>query len=86
MVYRIEPINQYLWGWMGYFGISKLYGPIPELDGWLRRRTRIMIRSTVAQTKDAHQQPAQPGNAEATCLFDWLKQPAFSTGLSRKGD
>jgi RNA-directed DNA polymerase len=41
MEYRIERINLYLRGWMGYFGISKLYGPIPELDSWLRRRIRM---------------------------------------------
>ena len=34
MEYRIERLNQYLRGWMGYFGLSRLYGPIPELDGW----------------------------------------------------
>jgi RNA-directed DNA polymerase len=33
MEYRIERLNQYLRGWMGYFGLSQLYGPIPELDG-----------------------------------------------------
>jgi RNA-directed DNA polymerase len=32
---------QYLRGWMGYFGISQYYHPIPELDGWLRRRIRM---------------------------------------------
>nr|WP_084813716.1 group II intron maturase-specific domain-containing protein [Desulfogranum japonicum] len=28
-------------GWMGYFGISELYRPIPELNRWLRRRVRM---------------------------------------------
>ena len=27
--------------WMGYFGISEYYRPIPELDHWLRRRIRM---------------------------------------------
>ena len=28
-------------GWLGYFGISEYYRPIPELDEWLRRRIRM---------------------------------------------
>lgn len=31
----------YLRGWLGYFGISQYYRPIPELDEWLRRRVRM---------------------------------------------
>lgn len=38
---RIKELNQYLRGWMNYFGISEYYGPIPELDGWIRRRLRM---------------------------------------------
>jgi RNA-directed DNA polymerase len=41
MAYRLERLNQYLRGWMGYFCISQYYHPIPELDGWLRRRIRM---------------------------------------------
>jgi len=28
-------------GWMGYFGISQYYRPVPELDDWIRRRIRM---------------------------------------------
>jgi RNA-directed DNA polymerase len=41
MEHRLMRLNQYLRGWMGYFGISQYYHPIPELDGWLRRRLRM---------------------------------------------
>jgi len=41
MAYRFEKLGQYLRGWMGYFGISEYYRPIPELDEWLRRRVRM---------------------------------------------
>jgi RNA-directed DNA polymerase len=64
MEYRIERLNQYLRGWMNYFGISKLYGPIPELDSWLRRRIRMCywkqwlepegILAVVTDVGDAH--------------------------------
>jgi RNA-directed DNA polymerase len=41
MAHRLTRLNQYLRGWMGYFGISQYYHPIPELDGWLRRGLRM---------------------------------------------
>lgn len=41
MDYRFDKLGQYLRGWMGYFGISEYYRPIPELDEWLRRRVRM---------------------------------------------
>ena len=41
MHYRLGKLCQYLRGWMGYFGISDYYRPIPELDHWLRRRVRM---------------------------------------------
>jgi RNA-directed DNA polymerase len=41
MSYRFKQLGQYVRGWMGYFGISQYYRPIPELDEWLRRRIRM---------------------------------------------
>ena len=41
MAYRLHQLAQYVRGWMGYFGISQYYRPIPELDEWLRRRCRM---------------------------------------------
>jgi len=41
MDYRFHKLAQYVRGWMGYFGISDYYRPIPELDQWLRRRVRM---------------------------------------------
>ena len=41
MGYRMMKIAQYLRGWMGYYGISEHYRPIPEIDSWLRRRVRM---------------------------------------------
>ena len=41
MKYRLKKLAQYLRGWMGYFGISEEYRPIPEIDGWIRRRVRL---------------------------------------------
>jgi RNA-directed DNA polymerase len=41
MAYRLGKLAQYVRGWMGYFGISQYYRPVPELDEWLRRRVRM---------------------------------------------
>ena len=41
MEHRYRKLAQYLRGWMGYFGISEYYRPIPEIDGWIRRRLRM---------------------------------------------
>lgn len=41
MALRMKKLGQYLRGWMGYFGISQYYRPIPEIDEWLRRRIRM---------------------------------------------
>ena len=41
MEFRLYKLGQYVRGWMGYFGISEYYTPIPELDEWIRRRIRM---------------------------------------------
>jgi RNA-directed DNA polymerase len=41
MSYRYKKLAEFLRGWMGYFGISEYYRPIPIIDHWLRRRMRM---------------------------------------------
>ena len=41
MDYRLQQLGRYVRGWMGYFGISQYYRPVPELDEWIRRRMRM---------------------------------------------
>lgn len=41
MASRRHKLAQYVPGWMGYFGISHAYRPIPALDPWRRRRVRL---------------------------------------------
>jgi RNA-directed DNA polymerase len=76
MAYRLERINQYLRGWMGYFGISQLYGPIPELDGWLRRRIRMCYWKQWRRPRTRIQHLLALGTD---------KRQAILTGISRKG-
>ena len=76
MGYRLKRISLYLRGWIGYFGISQLYGPIPELDGWLRRRIRMCY------WKQWRRPRTRIGNL---LKLGTPRRHAFSTGLSRKG-
>ena len=35
MVYRIRKLNEYIRGWMQYFGLSQYYRPLHDLEGYL---------------------------------------------------
>ncbi|MCG2750295.1 MAG: group II intron reverse transcriptase/maturase [Desulfobacteraceae bacterium] len=76
MGYRLAKLTEYLRGWMGYFGISEYYTPIPEIDHWLRRRIRMCYwkRWRYCRTKVR----------ELTKLGTHLRT-AISVGMSRKG-
>ena len=76
MEYRLFKLAEYLRGWMGYFGKSELYRPIPEIDHWLRRRVRMCYwkQWRYCRTKVR----------ELTKLGTFLRT-AISVGLSRKG-
>ena len=76
MKYRYTKLAEYLRGWMGYFGISEYYRPIPEIDHWLRRRMRMcyLKRWRWCRTKVR----------ELVKLGTNLRV-AISLGLSRKG-
>jgi RNA-directed DNA polymerase len=41
MEHRLQKLGQYVRGWVGYFGISQYYRPVPLLDDWIRRRVRM---------------------------------------------
>jgi len=41
MADRIEALNQYLGGWIGYFALAETPSAFQELDEWLRRRLRM---------------------------------------------
>jgi RNA-directed DNA polymerase len=41
--YRIHKLNEYIRGWMNYFGIANVYNQCVGLDHWLRRRIRMCI-------------------------------------------
>ena len=75
MQHRLQKLGQYLRGWLGYFGISEYYRPIPELDEWLRRRVRMCYwkQWRLTRTKVGHLLALGVG-----------KRMAILTGISSK--
>lgn len=43
MEYRIQQLNRYVRGWMGYFRLSETPGKFASLDEWFRRRMRQVL-------------------------------------------
>ena len=76
MEYRFARLAEYLRGWMGYFGISEYYRPLPEIDHWLRRRVRMCYLKQWRRCRTKVR--------ELTRLGVNLRL-AISIGLSRKG-
>lgn len=76
MGYRFGRLAEYLRGWMGYFGISEYYRPIPEIDHWLRRRVRMCFIKQWRWCRTKVRELVKLG----TNL-----RLAISIGLSRKG-
>lgn len=76
MEYRLEKLDQYIRGWMNYFGISEYYRPLPEIDQWLRRRVRMCYwkQWRYARTKVQH-----------LLKLGTSKKTAILTAISRKG-
>ncbi len=80
MQHRFDKLGQYLRGWLGYFGISEYYRPIPELDEWLRRRVRMCYwkqwRHT--RTKIGHLLALGVGKRTAILTGSFAARPAPS--------
>jgi RNA-directed DNA polymerase len=76
MPYRIHKLNEYIRGWMQYFGPSQYYRPLPELDAWLRRRLRMGFWKQWRYVRTKVRELLKLGTA---------KQTAVLTALSRKG-
>ncbi|MGI9862771.1 group II intron reverse transcriptase/maturase [Moorella naiadis] len=43
MAERIERINAYLGGWVGYFALAETPSTFQKIEGWLRRRLRMCL-------------------------------------------
>jgi RNA-directed DNA polymerase len=76
LAYRISKLNEYLRGWIHYFGLSQYYRPLPELDAWLRRRLRMCLWKQWRSVKTKVRELLKLGTPRKTAIL---------TALSRKG-
>jgi RNA-directed DNA polymerase len=76
MAHRISKLNEYIRGWLHYFGLSQYYRPLPELDAWLRRRLRMCFWKQWRYVRTKIRELLKLGTAKKTAIL---------TALSRKG-
>ena len=76
MGYRLKKLNEFLRGWMNYYGLSEYYRPIPGIDQWIRRRLRMCFWKQWRKPRTRIQNLLKLGAS---------KLHAIKTGLSSKG-
>ncbi|WP_080874617.1 group II intron reverse transcriptase/maturase [Oceanobacillus timonensis] len=58
---RIEKLNQYLAGWLGYYQLAETPTIFKELDGWIRRRLRMIRWKEWKKVKTKHKNLVKQG-------------------------
>jgi RNA-directed DNA polymerase len=76
MAYRIRNLNEYLQGWLQYFGLSQYSRPLLDLEAWLRRRLPMGFWKQGRYVRTKVRELLKRGTAKKTALL---------TALSRKG-
>ncbi|ECL8448492.1 group II intron reverse transcriptase/maturase, partial [Salmonella enterica] len=51
---RIEKLNRYLVGWLGYYQLADTPSVLAKLDGWIRRRLRMIRWKEWKKVKTKH--------------------------------
>jgi len=74
---RITQLNQYLRGWLNYFGISQYYRPIHDLDGWLRRRIRMCLWKQWRYTRTKVKNLLRLGLSESMAVKAGISSKSF---------
>ncbi|SCZ63783.1 group II intron maturase-specific domain-containing protein, partial [Thiohalomonas denitrificans] len=77
MAYRLYKLVQYVRGWMGYFGISEYYRPIPGLDQWLRRRIRMCYWKRWRKTRTKVRNLLSLGTSKRHAIFTALSSKSY---------
>jgi len=76
MAKRLEELQTYMRGWMGYFRISEYYRPLPDMDSWIRRRIRQCYWKQWHKARKRVRELMKLGTR---------KEEAIQTAMSRKG-
>lgn len=75
MAQRFQELAVYMRGWMNYFRLSEHYGPLPELDHWVRRRIRACYWKQWRNVRTKVRELMKLGT---------FRRTAIQTALSRK--
>ncbi|MDE2150122.1 MAG: maturase [Gammaproteobacteria bacterium] len=86
MEHRLHKLGEYLRGWVGYFGISQYYRPVPGIDDWIRRRLRMCYWKQWRLTRTKVRWLLNPGVSKKQAIFtaiigksDWRLSKALAT-------
>ncbi len=74
--HRIEQLNRFMMGWVGYFQLASAKGHMEDTDRWIRRRLRMCIWKQWKRVKTRIRE------LRALGMPNWI---AFMTANSRRG-
>ncbi len=88
MKLRLKKLSSYIRGWMNYYGLSKLYRPLPELDEWIRRRVRMcymkqwrLTRTRIRNLLNLGAPKSQAIPVGMSCKGPWKLARTYATQL-----
>ncbi len=77
MEYRVTKLNEYIRGWINYYGISEYYSPLPELDSWLRRRIRMCLWKQWRYVRTKVRELLTMGTYKRTAILTALSRKSY---------
>ena len=75
--YRMRKLAEYIPGWIGYFGISEYYRPLPTLDEWIRRRVRMCYWKQWRRARTRIQNLLRLGTFERSAILAGLSRKSY---------
>ncbi|MHB8927845.1 MAG: group II intron maturase-specific domain-containing protein [Bacillota bacterium] len=73
---RIDKLNEYLRGWLGYYALADAKSLLEDLEGWTRRRLRMCVWKQWKLPRTKRRE------LRALRLPDWI---CWELAMSRKG-
>lgn len=64
MAARVQAINEYLRGWIGYFALAETPSVVDDLEGWVRRRLRLCLWRQWRRVRTRYRQLRELGAPE----------------------